>query len=503
MIPRKASLTAYSLVLSLYTACAFHLPFFRYLTSHVEGGFNGVLLTVSAAVLLVAVNFLVYYLLVFTGRTVGKCVVAFTLLGDAVMLFFVNTYNVLITDEMMGNAINTKYSEAAGFFGWGFVLYLLLLGVLPLLYVFGRKVEYGSWKGMGKRTGLALGIILLTVFGNMKNWPWIDRHSTELGALIAPWSYIVNSIRFEQAKRRALQEEIPLPGVTAVSATRDVCVLVIGESARRDHFSLYGYERQTNPYTAKDSVTALPADASATYTRAGVKAILEARESGELYEILPNYLQRAGVDVSWRTSNWGEPPVHTEKYFRKQDLKKRFPAADERYDGILWEGLREDIVSSEADKVFVVIHTYTNHGPSYFGNYPPEFELFTPINPSVEMGKVSRAELFNAYDNSVVYTDWLIHRTIEVLRSIPDRRRCVLFVSDHGESLGENNLYMHGVPMAMAPREQIEIPFVVWSPDMELKTLEKVGQHHVFHSVLRFFGIQSPAFDDKMCIFAN
>ena len=355
---------------------------------------------------------------------------------------------------------------------------------------------------MGKRTGLALGIILLTVFGNMKNWPWIDRHSTELGALIAPWSYIVNSIRFEQAKRRALQEEIPLPDVTAVSATRDVCVLVIGESARRDHFSLYGYERQTNPYTAKDSVTALPADASATYTRAGVKAILEARESGELYEILPNYLQRAGVDVSWRTSNWGEPPVHTEKYFRKQDLKKRFPAADERYDGILWEGLREDIVSSEADKVFVVIHTYTNHGPSYFGNYPPEFELFTPINPSVEMGKVSRAELFNAYDNSVVYTDWLIHRTIEVLRSIPDRRRCVLFVSDHGESLGENNLYMHGVPMAMAPREQIEIPFVVWSPDMELKTLEKVGQHHVFHSVLRFFGIQSPAFDDKMCIFA-
>ena len=79
----------------------------------------------------------------------------------------------------------------------------------------------------------------------------------------------------------------------------------------------------------------------------------------------------------------------------------------------------------------------------------------------------------------------------------------VFFVSDHGESLGENNLYMHGVPMAMAPREQIEIPFVVWSPDMELKTLEKVGQHHVFHSVLRFFGIQSPAFDDKMCIFAN
>jgi len=499
---KKASLTAYSLVLSLYTACAFHLPFFRYLTGHLEGGFNGVLLTLSAAFLLVAIDFVVYYLLVFLGRFVGKCVVAFTLFGDAVMLFFVNTYNVLITDEMMGNAINTQYSEAAGFFGWGFVLYVLLLGILPMVYVFGRKVDYGSWKGFGARIGVALALIAAVIFGNMKNWPWIDRNSTELGALIAPWSYIVNSIRYEQARHRAEQEEILLPDVTGVSDTRDVCVLIIGESARRDHFSLYGYPKETNPYTAQDSVTALVADASATYTRAGVKAILEAQETGELYEILPNYLLRAGVDVSWRTSNWGEPPVKTEKYYRKGDLKARFPEADDRYDGILWEGLREDIAASTADKVFVVIHTYTNHGPSYFSNYPPEFEVFTPISPSVEMGKVSREELFNAYDNSVVYTDWLIHRTIELVRSLPGRRGCVLFVSDHGESLGENNLYMHGVPMAMAPREQIEIPFVVWAPDMELKSPEKVGQHHVFHSVLRFFGIDTPFFDEEMCIFA-
>ena len=111
---KKAPLAVYSLVLSLYTACAFHLPFFRYLTGHLEGGFNGVLLTLSAAFLLVAIDFFVYYLLVFLGRFVGKCIVAFTLFGDAVMLFFVNTYNVLITDEMMGNAINTQYSP--GFF---------------------------------------------------------------------------------------------------------------------------------------------------------------------------------------------------------------------------------------------------------------------------------------------------------------------------------------------------------------------------------------------------
>lgn len=498
----KAPLPRYCLVLALYTVAAFHLPFFRYLLQQLSGGTNAVVLALSAFLLLLCADYLVYYLLVFLGRFVGKCILAFTLFGNAVMLYFVNTYNVFVTDEMMGNTIQTQYSEASGFFSFAFVLYVLLLGMLPMLYVFGRKLEYGGWKRFGAHLGVGVTALAVLVFGNMKNWPWIDRHSTELGALIAPWSYIVNTVRYEQGRRQQEVQEIPLPDVTAVSGTKDVCVLIIGESARRDHFSLYGYGKKTNPYTEKDSVTALVADASATYTRAGVKAILEHAESSRLYEILPNYLQRAGVDVSWRTSNWGEPPVHTEKYYHKKELKERFPEADDRYDGILLEGLREDILSSESDKVFVVIHTYTNHGPSYFTNYPPSFEVFTPVSGSVEMAKVSQEELFNAYDNSIVYADFLIHSVIELLRGIPERRACVLFVSDHGESLGENNLYMHGVPMAMAPREQIEIPFVVWAPSLGVRSLEKVGQHHVFHSVLRFFGIESPVFDDKMCIFA-
>ncbi len=499
----KAPLWLFSLVLSLYTVLAFHLPFFRYLFGQLDGGFNSVVIAVTAFLLLVALDFLFYTLLLFLGRTVGKCLVAFTLLGDAIMLYFVNTYQVLITDEMMGNAINTQYSEASGFFSLAFVLYVLLLGVPPVVYLFVRKVDYGSWKGFFSQLGLSVALLLVLVFGNMKNWPWIDRHSTELGSLIAPWSYIVNTIRFEAGQRQQEQQEIPLPDPGRVGEGREVCILIIGESARRDHFSLYGYGKETNPYTARDSVSAFVADASATYTRAGVKAILEYKDSDELYEILPNYLQRAGVDVSWRTSNWGEPPVHTEKYYHKQELKERFPEADDRYDGILLEGLREDIAASDQDKVLVVLHTYTNHGPSYSTNYPPAFEVFTPVSTSVEMSKVSQEELFNAYDNSIVYTDYLIHSAIEILRGLPDRRGCVLFVSDHGESLGENNLYMHGVPMAMAPREQIEIPFLLWTSDhAPVKRFDKVGQHHVFHSLLRFFEIESPVFDEEMCIFA-
>ena len=501
----KVRLSAWSLLLAVYTLAAFHIPFFTHAARCMEGGFNSVMLAGMGIVVLLGLDFLLYYVLVWCLRFVGKCLVAFTLVGDAVMLYFVNEYQVLVTDEMMGNVFRTQYSEASGFFSWDGILYVLLLGFLPCIYVFARKVDYGSWKRCLGSVGITLAAIAVAVFGNMKNWPWVDRNSTELGSLIAPWSYIVNTFRYYDAQKRASVQEILLPDVTAVTGSRDVCVLMIGESARRDHFSLYGYGKETNPYTSKDSVTALVAESSATYTAAGVRAILEPVETRELHEILPNYLLRSGADVIWRTSNWGEPPVHTEKYYRMQDLREMYPEQDGRYDGILLAGLKEEIEASESDKLFVVIHSYTNHGPAYNTNYPPEFEVFTPVSNTVEMAKVSPEELNNAYDNSIVYQDYLIHRVIETVRSIPGRRSCVLYVSDHGESLGENNLYMHGVPLAMAPREQLEIPFLVWTsdPSLQVKPLEKVGQHHVFHSVLRFFGMESPAFNEEKCIFAE
>lgn len=500
---QKVSLWAYSLAIAVFTVAAFHIPFFKHALSCLEGGFNGVVLMVSAALLLMALDFLVIYLLVYLGRWVGKFIVwFFFLFGNAIALYFVNDYHVIITDDMMSNVWHTQYSEASGFFSLGFVLYVLLLGVLPGIYVFARKVDYGSWKRTLATLGVGLALLLTVVFGNMKNWPWIDRNSTELGGLSMPWSYVINSFRYWDAEKKRNVQEILLPDATGISDSRDVCVLIIGESARRDHFSLYGYEKETNPYTAEDSVVAIKAKAAATNTIGGVKALVSAFPSGDLYEILPNYLQRAGVDVTWRTGNWGEPPVKTEKYYTKDDLHKRFPDMDRHYDSILFEGLEEDLKANEAQKVFVVIHTYTNHGPSYNTNYPPEFEVFTPVCNTVEMSQTSREELLNAYDNSIVYADYLTHSVIEAVKKL-DRRALVLFVSDHGESLGENNLYMHGVPMAMAPKEQLEIPYVVWTSDSSLrvKDLSEVSQYTVYHTVLRFLGIDSPVYDPGMDIF--
>ena len=491
------------MILSAFTLVAYHIPFFRLVLDKIEGGFNGVLITAGLAVLMLALNHFFYYLVLYTGRFVGRCILAFTFVADAISLYFINSYEVLITDSMMGNVFNTQFSEASGFFSLAAVLYVLFLGVIPCIFIFAAKTDFGSFKRFMANIGLALGIAVGIAFVNIQNWPWIDRNSTELGSLLMPWSYTVNTVRFYNGEKKRNQKEILLPDAQISNDSKDVCILIIGESARRDHFSLYGYEKPTNPLLAEDDVTALIANSAATYTTAGVKAILDHQPTGKLYEILPNYMYRTGVDVIWRTSNWGEPPVHIEKYHTVRDLKKMYPDADDRYDGILLTGLKEEIMSSEKDKILVILHTNTSHGPTYNKKYPAEFERFTPVCTTVEMSKANPQELMNAYDNSVLYTDYLIHSAIEILKEIPDRRACMLYVSDHGESLGEGNLYMHGVPMSIAPKEQVEIPFIVWTSEdaAEVKELAEVGQYHVFHSVMDFLGVESPVFDEDKNIF--
>jgi lipid A ethanolaminephosphotransferase len=144
-----------------------------------------------------------------------------------------------------------------------------------------------------------------------------------------------------------------------------------------------------------------------------------------------------------------------------------------------------------------------SHGPTYSKKYPPQFETFKPVCNSVELGKCSQKELINAYDNTIVYTDYILSKVIEDLKQLKEFKSTMIFVSDHGESLGEKNLYMHGLPMSIAPKEQYEIPFIVWVSDgsKQLKPNKIVSQNHVFHSVLNFLGIESPVYNEEMNIF--
>jgi len=509
-LKRPISLFAFSCIVSIGTLLLYNIPFFNYVAQNNNETTSGkIFLLASLTLLMLAVNFLMTYLAMWALRKVGRVLLAFLALINATAVYFILTYHVMIDATTIENVFNTRYSEASGFFSWGLWLFIVGAGLLPAFYCLLQPVVIGKARQLAVYCGSALAVVLVMALVNVNQTLWISQHDTELGGLLQPWSYVVNTCRVVSSYHDEQAEEIKLPDGTIGDHEKAVVVLVIGESARKANFQLYGYGRNTNPRLSRqERLKVYQATSCATYTTAGSKAILEPKNSGDLYELLPNYAYRTGVDVVWRTSNWGEPPIHIDEYVTDTDLSAQYPDADKDHDGILLAGLRERIESSQKDKVLIVLHTSTSHGPRYADKYPKEFEVFKPVAKNIEEGEKNIGMLVNAYDNTILYTDFLVDSLISTLRSLSEWHSAMIFISDHGESLGENKVFMHGLPMKLAPKVQYEIPFLVWTSEnfrrykrTPEKLPEVLEQHYIFHSVLNLLSIQSPAYNKDFDLF--
>ena len=514
---RPISLFAFSCIVSIGTLLLYNIPFFNYVSQNTNESTGGIIfLQASLVVIMLALNFMLTYLAMWLLRIVARILLAIFAIINATAVYFIFTYSVFIDATTIENVFNTRYSEASGFFSWYLWLFIAAFGVLPALYCLMQPVVIGKAKKLGICCGSSLAIVLLVASLNISQTLWISQHDTELGGLLQPWSYVVNTCRVISSYQDEQAEEIKLPDGTIADHEKAVVVLVIGESARKANFQLYGYQRDTNPLLSKqEGLKVYQATACATYTTAGTKAILEPKDSGDLYELLPNYAFRTGVDVSWRTSNWGEPPIHIDEYITDPELSTLYSGKSNAYDDILFYGLRERIESSQKDKVLIILHTSTSHGPKYADKYPKEFEVYKPVAKNIEEGEKNIGMLINAYDNTIRYTDFLLNDLINTLREMKDWHSAMIFISDHGESLGENKMFMHGLPMKLAPKVQYEIPFLVWTSD-GFRTYKQISssqdapegelpavleQHYIFHSVLNLLSIQSPAYNKDYDIF--
>ena len=506
---RPVSLFTFSCIVSIGTLVLYNIPFFRFVVDNSNASAAGLVwLMVSLVVIMLAVNFMMTYLAMFCLRVVGRILLAILSVINATAVYFILTYSVYINATTIENVFNTRYSEASGFFSWSLWLFIAVFGVLPALFCLLQPVVIGKAKKLGVCCGASLAVILVIGLLNINQTLFISQHDTELGGLLQPWSYIANTYRVVSFSQDEQAEEILLPDGKITDDEKAVVVLVIGESARKANFQLYGYKRDTNPLLSKQQeLKVFQCNACATYTTAGTKAILEPVNSGDLYELLPNYAFRMGADVSWRTYNWGEPPIHIDEYLDDQKLSAMYPETDGRYDAILFAGLRERIASSKKNKVLVILHTSTSHGPQYANKYPKEFEVYKPVAKNVEEGEKNVGMLVNAYDNTIRYTDYLLDGLINTLRDMKDWKSAMIFISDHGESLGEKGIFMHGLPMQLAPKEQYEVPFLVWTSEgfrTYKSTLQPVlEQHYIFHSVLNLLSIESPAYNKDLDIFTK
>ncbi len=512
---RPLSLYTFSCFVSIGTLLLYNIPFFLYVMAHSNATSGGkIFLLASLVLLMVLLNFMMTYLTMFCLRMVGRILLALFSVINATAVYFIITYSVIIDATTIENVFNTRYSEASGFFSAPLWLFIIAFGVLPAVWCLWQPVVYGKAKKLALYCVGSLAVALVIATMNISQTLWISQHDTELGGLVQPWSYVANVYRVLSSQHDEQAEEIKLPDGKITDHNKAVVVLVIGESARKANFQLYGYQRETNSLLSKqEGLRVYEAHSCATYTTAGSKAILEPQNSDDLYELLPNYAFRMGVDVSWRTSNWGEPPIHIDEYLTDTELKELYPDENKTYDGILFAGLRERIASSPKDKVLVILHTSTSHGPKYADKYPQEFEVYKPVAQNIEEGEKHIDMLINAYDNTIRYTDFLLDSLINTLRSMTAWKSAMIFISDHGESLGENKVFMHGLPMKVAPKVQYEIPFLVWTSEgfRDYKATSKdsqsgelpavLEQHYIFHSVLNLLSIDSPAYNMEYDIF--
>jgi lipid A ethanolaminephosphotransferase len=504
---------------TLVNLIVFNIPLFDYAGDHIEVlSLNGIqtLVTVFITVYLITAGFL--YLVGLISVHLIKFFYGLFLIGNSICLYFITTYQVVITKAMIGNIFNTDSSEALELFHPKIILYVLVFAIIPLVIMAKIKLTGPTRLRLSAHFAITLLACSVWIYSAASSWLWIDKNGKNLGALILPWSYVINTARYQAdlAKLSVVQELLPDGQFKGHQKT--IVFLILGETARSKNFSLYGYNRDTNPMLKSLNTVALNHPTScSTYTTASLKCILSHQKSssvfGANYEPLPSYLHRHGIDVIWRTNNWGEPKVTTDEYIKASQLKRTCTGKGCRLDEVLLKGLSTRIKQSTKDKIFVVLHQKGSHGPSYNTRYTPEFEKFTPVCKSVELNKCTSDELINAYDNTILYTDYFIAKAINTIKDSNIKLSMLMYVSDHGESLGEFGLYLHGTPYSVAPDVQKNIPFLVWmSEDFKLingvsntsiNTKPAHTHEDVFHSILGAFNMDSPVYNKSNDIFSH
>jgi len=448
---------------------------------------------------------------------------------SAAAAWYMRTYAVLLDPTMIQNVLRTDAHEARDLLNLHMVGSVLLWSALPVAAIWLVRLEHPTrLRALGRRAawvGLSLLVAVVAALGISRDLTSFMRNQREARYLITPgnfiWGLAVNS-RARVADARATRETIGADARFVRLAVADsnprVLVLVVGETARAANFSLLGYPRETNPELAKtDAIAFSHVTSCGTSTEVSVPCMFSpyGREHYDERRIhnsegLLDVLVHAGYTVKWLDNQSGCKGVCKGAGVQYEKLEPATAPdlcdSTECHDEILVRRLDAELAQVDRNTVFV-LHMMGNHGPAYFKRYPAEFRRFLPDCATAELRKCSREEVVNAYDNAILYTDHVLARVIGTLSRDPRHlESSMIYVSDHGESLGEHGLYLHGIPYAIAPDLQTHVPMVVWvsrqvagSGDVDTrclrqKTGEALSHDNLFHSVLGLMDVHTAAY---------
>ena len=525
-------------IASLYFALASNQTFFRAVAATgALHGFNGLVTGLCLFLAIVALHVLLLGVLL--NRWTTKPVLTVLLLTSAAASYFMSTYTVYLDADMLRNILHTDGKESRELVSLAALPSLLVSGVLPSALLWRLRLRPRPLpRALLVRVGtLMLAVLVLAgaLLASFQSVSALMRNHRELRYLITPGNYVVSLATVAhdaQADRDHRREPVGaharVVGRPADAKPR-LLVLVVGETVRAQDWGLSGYARQTTPQLAAlarepdGPVNFRNVTACGSSTEISLPCMFSPygrahydKERIRHSESLLHVLEHAGVRTLWRDNQTGCKGVCEGLAFESFEHADIPGACTQAgcLDEAMLHGLAERIAAQPGDQV-IVLHQLGNHGPAYYARYPAAFRRYTPACETSDLDRCSREQIVNAYDNAVTYTDDFLARAIGLLGAQSGRDTALIYLSDHGESLGENGLYLHGVPYAIAPDTQTRVPLLVWlSPQfaaargVDLDCLrgrsdDAISQDNLFHSVLGLMQVRTPEYDAALDLFAR
>lgn len=529
------------LLVTAYLTATANLSFFDKVLA-IYPGTSNLGFVISTGVLLFALIWLILQLI--TYKPAYKFMLGAMLIVGAVCAYFTDSYGTIFDSSMLINGLETDQAEAMDLFAPVFLMRVLLLGVLPILIVSQLKLQPLSFKRAAVQrvitlsASLALIALCLLPFGDqyasffrqhkqvrfyanpvMPIYSTFKLGSDKIEDLRRPKGLIAHATDARPIKLKSkLAAVVPASNNPANTGKPKLMVLVVGETVRSDHIGLNGYTRNTMPLLAKTKDVYSYQDVSScgTSTAYSVPCMFSYYDRKDYDRDLASYnenvldtLQKQGVNVLWRDNNSSSKGVADRVGFEDFKTNKTNPNCDVECRDI---GMLKDFdkLVSKPQDTLLVLHQMGNHGPAYFKRYPKQYEVFKPTCQSNELSKCDNQSVINAYDNAIVYTDYFLHSIIDTLKPYQQQYDVIMiYVSDHGESLGENNVYLHGLPYNIAPKSQKQVPLIVWSPasnQVEPNSItsqlhKPVSHDYLTPTLLNYFGITTQEVDNKPTLF--
>jgi lipid A ethanolaminephosphotransferase len=432
------------------------------------------------------------------------------MLLSATCAYFSDEFGVIIDLEMIRNSLQTNMAEASDLLTLDLILRLLLLAILPItllnLITLKRPKNTATWlikvKSLAAVLGFSVVVIALSIGLFSAQFTSFIRQHKELRYYINPIQAIYSGGKYIASQYQTSGEKtyVNLTEKSHIPVTdihRELIIMIVGETVRADHWGLNGYERQTTPRLSKEqNIINYPNISSCgTSTAISVPCMfsLSDRENFDIdtaanTENTFDVIAKGGVSVLWRDNNSDSKGVAIRQRFEDFRTPERNTECDlECRDVGMLVGLQDFIDQQEKD-IFIVLHQMGNHGPAYYKRYPKAFEKYTPACQSAELSNCSDQEIINAYDNTIFYTDYFLSKVIELLKNNAQQfQGSMIYVSDHGESLGENGIYLHGLPYSFAPESQTRVPLTVWTntnSDIDIEATRRLAQNANSHDAL-------------------